>query len=99
MKRLKAILKYIGDALLFALAVIVFIALVSTLALGALFLVASIGKLIGIGKDAFIYAVWFIAFWKAWDFFAWIVGKIADRQEKKKEREYFERLNINNNDK
>lgn len=88
---MREILKAIGDGLLFTLAVIVFIILVSALALGAFFLVASIGKLIGIGKDAFIYAVWFIAFWKAWNFLAWVVGKIADRVERKKERKYFNR--------
>ena len=58
----KIILKCIGDGLLLLLAFTVFVILVSVLTLGVLFLVASIGKLIGIGMDAFIYAVWFIAF-------------------------------------
>ena len=79
MKRLIAILKFIGYALLFALAFTVFLILVSALAIGATALVAVIGKWIGIGTDIFIYATLFVAYYKAWDFFAWIVGKIADR--------------------
>lgn len=95
MKRLKAILKFIGDALLFAFAVTVFMFLVAILGTSAAILIAVIGKWIGVGKDIFIYATLFVTFWKAWDFLAWIVGKIADREERKKEREYFERLNNN----
>lgn len=93
MKRLKAILKFIGDALLFAVAFAIFLILVSALAIGATFLIAVIGKWTGTGQDIFIYATLYVACWKAWDFLAWIIGKIADREKRKKEREYFERLN------
>ena len=95
MKRLKAILKFIGDALLFAFAVAVFIALVAILGTSATFLIAVIGKWTGTGQDIFIYATLYVACWKAWDFLAWIIGKIADREERRKERECFERLNNN----
>ena len=95
MKRLKAILKYIGNALLFVFAFAMFMSLVVILGTSAGILLAFIGKWIGVDKNIFIYATLFVTFWKAWDFLAWVVGKIADRQERKKEREYFERLNNN----
>ena len=95
MKRLKVILKFIGDAPLLAVAFAIFLILVSALALGATLLVAVIGSWIGIGQDIFIYATLYVACWKAWDFLAWIIGKIADREERRKERECFERLNNN----
>ncbi|MBD5332201.1 MAG: hypothetical protein HDR97_00410 [Bacteroides sp.] len=87
------ILKYVGERLLFAFAVAVFISLVAILGTSAAILIDVIGKWIGIGKDIFSYVVLFVANVKAWDFLAWIVGKIADRDERKKEREYFERKN------
>ena len=93
MKRLKVILKLIGDALLLAVAFAIFQILVSALAIGATLIVAVIGSWIGLGQDIFIYATLIVAYWKAWDFFAWIVGKIADWEKRRKEREYFERLN------
>lgn len=93
MKRLKTILKYIGDALLFVVLTTIFLAIASAFTLGAILLLVYIGELTGIGLKIFVYAIWFVVFWKAWDFLAWIVGKIADREERKKEREYFERLN------
>lgn len=95
MNRLKVILKYVGDVLLFVVLTTIFLAIVSAFTLGAILLLDNIGKWIGIGEDIFIYVVWFVIFWKAWDFLSWIVGKIADREERKKEREYFERLNNN----
>ena len=95
MKRLKVILKYVGDALLFVVLTTIVLVIVSAFTLGAILLLDNIGKWIGIGQNIFIYVVWFVIFWKVWDLLAWIVGKIADREERKKEREYFERLNNN----
>lgn len=86
-------IKFIGDALLFAVAFTIFLILVYALAIGATILIAFIGRWIGIGQDIFIYVALFVAYWKAWDFFSWVVGKIDDREERRKERCYFERLN------
>lgn len=90
MKRLNTILEFIGCQLLLALALAVFIVLVIILGTGATFLVVFIGEWIGIGKDIFIYIVLFVAYWKAWDALAWVVGKIADREERKKIRNFYE---------
>lgn len=89
----KRILKPIGDGLLLAVALAVFVVLAITLAVGATLLLVFIGRWTGLGNDIFVYAVLFIAIGKAWDALAWVVGKIADWVERKKEREYFERIN------
>lgn len=86
-------LKFIGNELLFLFAIAVFISLVTALGVVATILLAMLGHWIGIGKDIFIYLAMFCIFWKVWNALAWIVGKIADRIERKKEREYFEQLN------
>lgn len=88
----KSVLKFIGNELLFVFAIAVFIALVTALGVAATILLAMLGRWIGIDKDIFIYFALFCISWKVWDALAWIVGKIADRIERKKEREYFERL-------
>lgn len=90
----KSVLKFIGNELLFIFALMVFIVLVTALGVAATILIAILGHWIGVGKDIFIYFAMFCISWKAWDVLAWIVGKIADKIERKKEREYFERLNI-----
>lgn len=86
-------LKSIGNELLLIFALATFIVLVMTLGGVATILLAMLGRLIGIDMDIFIYFAMFCIFWKVWDVLAWVVGKIADRIERKKEREYFERLN------
>lgn len=47
----------------------------------------------GIGATILTYVAISFIYWETWGVLAWIVGKIADRIERKKEREYFERLN------
>lgn len=86
-------LKSIGNELLLIFALATFIVLVMTLGGIATLLLAMLGRWIGIDRDIFIYFAMFCIFWKVWDVLAWVVGKIADRIERKKEREYFERLN------
>lgn len=86
----KSVLKSIGNELLFIFALAVFIGLVTALGVVATILLTMLGHLIGIGEDIFIYFALFCVCWKAWDALTWIVGKIADRIERKKEREYFE---------
>lgn len=88
----KSVLKFIGNELLLIFALMVFIGLVTALGTVAIILLSMLGCWIGIGKNIFIYLAAFCIFWKVWDALAWIVGKIADRIERKKEREYFERL-------
>ena len=90
--KIKSALKFIGNELLLIFALMSFIGLVTVLGTAAIILLSMLGLWIGIGKDIFIYFAAFCIFWKAWDALAWIVGKIADRIERKKEREYFERL-------
>ena len=89
----KSVLKFVGNGLLSIFALAVFIGLVTALGVVATILLAMLGLWIGIDKDIFIYFAMFCISWKVWDALAWIVGKIADRIERKKEREYFERLN------
>nr|DAN03839.1 MAG TPA: hypothetical protein [Caudoviricetes sp.] len=91
--KIKRVLKFIGNELLFIFAIAVFIVLVTLLGAVATILLAMLGHLIGIDMDIFIYFAMFCIFWKVWDALAWVVGKIDDRIERKKEREYFERLN------
>lgn len=86
-------LKTIGNELLLIVALATFIVLVTALGVVATILLMMLGYWIGIGKDIFIYFALFCISWKVWDALAWVVGKIADRIECKKEREYFERLN------
>jgi hypothetical protein len=86
-------LKSIGNELLLIVALATFIVLVTALGVVATILLMMLGHWIGIGKDIFIYFALFCISWKVWDVLAWVVGKIADRIERKKEREYFERLN------
>ncbi len=87
-----SVLKFIRNELLLIFALMVFIGLVAVLGTVAIILLSMLGCWIGIGKDIFIYLAACYIFWKVWDALAWIVGKIADRIERKKEREYFERL-------
>lgn len=89
----KNVLKFIGNEILFMLALAVFIGLVTALGTTVLILLALLGRWIGIGYDIFTYCAGFCIFWKVWDGLAWIVGWIADRNERKEERGYFERLN------
>lgn len=89
--KIKNVLKFIGNELLFIFALMSFIGLVTVLGMVAIILLSMLGCWIGIDKDIFIYLAICFIFWKAWDALAWIVGKIADRFERKKEREYFER--------
>lgn len=88
----ETILKFIRGRLLFALAFAVFLISISALAISATLLVAVIGSVIGIGQDIFIYAILIVAYWKAWDAVAWVIGKIAERQERKEVREYYKAL-------
>lgn len=89
----RTIMRFIGNGLFSIFALAVFIGLVTALGVVATILLAMLGHWIGIDKDIFIYFALFCISWKVWDALAWIVGKIADRIECKKEREYFERLN------
>ncbi len=86
----KEILRFIGNGLLLSIAFTIFLCLVIALGIGAVVLLGLLGKWIGIGEYVFAYAVFFIAFWKAWDALAWVVGKIAEIEEWKKEKQYFE---------
>ena len=89
----KSVLKFIGNGLLFIFALAVFIVLVMALGVAATILLALLGRWIGIDKDIFINFALFCISWKVWDALAWVVGKIADKIERKKEREYFKRVN------
>lgn len=82
---IKSVLKFIGNELLFLFAIAVFISLVTALGVVATILLIMLGHWIGIGKDIFIYFAMFCIFWKAWDALAWVVGKIADRIERKQD--------------
>lgn len=86
-------LKSIGNELLLIFALATFIVLVMTLGGVAIMLLLMLGRWMGIDMDIFTYFAMFCIFWKVWDILAWVVGKIADRIERKKEREYFERIN------
>lgn len=92
-------LKFIGNKLFLLIYLTVFIGLFTALALVATILLAALGHWIGIDKDIFIYFAMSCISWKVWNALAWVVGKIADRIERKKEREYFERLNKGNENK
>lgn len=91
--KIKSALKFIGNELLCIFALMVFIGLVTVLGTVAIILLSMLGCWIGIGKDIFIYFAAFCIFWKVWDVLAWVVDRIADKIERKKEREYFGRLN------
>lgn len=89
----RTIMKFIGNELLFIFAIAVFIGLATALGVTATTLLSLLGLWIGIGKDIFVYLALFYIFWEAWDVLTWVVDKIADRIERKKVREYFERFN------
>lgn len=91
--KIKSVLKFIGNELLFIFALMVLIGLVAVLGTAATILLSMLGLWVGIGKDIFIYLAGYCIFRKAWDVLVWVVGRIADKIERKKEREYFERLN------
>ncbi|MDE6346444.1 MAG: hypothetical protein K2L55_07235 [Muribaculaceae bacterium] len=91
--KIKSALKFIGNELLLIFALMSFIGLVTVLGTTAIILLSMLGLWIGIGKDIFIYFATFCIFWKAWDVLTWVVDRIADKIERKKEREYFGRLN------
>lgn len=91
--KVKSVLKFIGNELLLIVALMVFIGLVTVLGTVAIILLSMLGLWIGIDKDIFIYLAAFYIFCKAWDVLAWVVDRIADKIERKKEREYFGRLN------
>lgn len=74
---MRKILRLIGELLLFVVLATIFLIIASALTLGVILLLVYIGKWVGIDKDIFIYVVWFVIFWKAWDFLAWIVEKIV----------------------
>lgn len=78
------VLKFIGNEILFILALAVFIGLVMALGTAASILLALFGRWTGIGYDIFTYFAAICIFWKVWDGLAWVVGKIADRIERKK---------------
>lgn len=81
---MKARIESICEILLFVFALAVLITLVIILGTGTCIILAIIGKWIGI--DMFIFVTAFIAYTKAWDFLVWIVGKIADREERKRNK-------------
>ena len=81
-----------GSNLLLFLVMGILISLVAAVGVAVVILLSMIGSWIGIDKDIFIYFTMFCIYCKAWEALAWIVGKIADRIERKKEREYFEQL-------
>lgn len=81
-------LKFIGNELLFMFAMAVFAVLVGLLGVVATILLATLGHLIGIDRGIFIYFAMFCISWKVWDALAWVVGKMADRIERKKEYNY-----------
>jgi len=91
--KIKNALKFIGDELSLIFALMVFIGLVTALGTVVLILLSLLGLWIGLGEDIFIYLAAFCIFYKAWDVLGWVVVKIADRIERKEEKEYFERLN------
>ena len=93
MMLMEKILKLIGDGLSLMLMLTVFVVIVSSVSIGAILLIAKIGNWIGIGWDIFILVVYIIAFCKAWDIIAWVIDKIAERGERRKERGYFEPKN------
>lgn len=78
---MKSIMKFISRQLLLALAIAVFVCLVISLGVGATFLLAFIGRWIGIGKDVFVYAFQIIAIWNVWNALAWVVGHIPYRKD------------------
>lgn len=82
--KIKSVLKFIGNELLFIFALAVFIVLVTALVVAAMILLIILGRWIGIGKDIFIYFACFCIYWAVWDALAWVVGKIADKIERKK---------------
>ena len=90
---MKTRMESICEILLFVFTLAVLMTLVIILGTGACIILTIIGKWIGI--DMFILVTAFIAYTKAWDFIAWIVNKIADREKRKKEQEYFNRFNNN----
>ena len=91
--KIKSALKFIGNELLLIFALMVFVGLVTVLGTAVIILLSMMGLWIGIGKDIFIYFAAFCIFWKVWDVLTWVVDRIADKIERKKEREYFGRLN------
>lgn len=91
--KVKSALKFIGNESLLIFALMVFIGLVTALGTVVLMLLSLLGLWIGLGEDIFIYLAAFYIFYKAWDVLDWVVVKIADRIERKEEKEYFERLN------
>ena len=90
--KIKSVLKFISSNLLLFLAMGILISLVAAVGVAVVILLSMIGSWIGIDEDIFIYFAMFCICCKAWEALAWIVGKIADRIERKKEREYFKRL-------
>ena len=91
--KIKSALKFIGNELLLIFALMVFVGLVTVLGTAVIILLSMMGLWIGIGKDIFIFFAAFCIFWKVWDVLTWVVDRIADKIERKKEREYFGRLN------
>lgn len=89
----RKVLKIIGDVSALFIAVTIVDVLAAAIGTAFLILLMLLGRWIGIDKDIFIYFALFCIFWKACDVLAWVVGKIADKIERKKEREYFERIN------
>ena len=90
--KIKSVLKSISSNLLLFLAVGILISLVAAVGVAVVILLSMIGSWIGIDNNIFIYFTMFCTCCKAWEALDWIVGKIADRIERKKEHEYFERL-------
>lgn len=82
----KNVLKFIGNELALFFAIAVFIGLVTVLSSIAIILLMWVGCWIGIAEKIFIYVAMFFIFTKIWDALAWVVGKIDDRIERKKER-------------
>lgn len=90
---IKSARKYISNKVLLIFALMIVTGLVAILSMVAIILLLMLGRWIEIDMDIFLYFTAFCIFWKAWDVLNWVIGKIADRIERKKVREYFERLN------
>ena len=86
MKTIRKLLKFIGKILLKVIAVAAFMACVTILGICATYLLALIGKWIGIGKDIFVYAVFSVAFCKMWSFLVWIYERVIIYRKERKLR-------------
>lgn len=77
----------------FIIVLAIYIVLVTASTLAVAIPLMLLGELIGVGNDIFVYVALFFITLKIQHFLGWIADKIGDRIERKKEREYFDRLN------